>query len=123
MGNYGTAWQNQQTEFAAFPGAIVLTSNCLIEPDKSYKQRIFTAATPVGWTGVRHIDNGDYKMVIQAAKALPGFKETADEKFITTGFGHHTVLSVAIKVIEGVKAGAIQHFFVIGGCDGAKTGA
>jgi hydroxylamine reductase len=121
VGNYGTAWQNQQTEFAAFPGAIVLTSNCLIEPDKSYKQRIFTAG-PVGWTGVRHIDNNDYKMVIQAAKALPGFKETAPEKFITTGFGHHTVLSVADKVIEGVKAGAIQHFFVIGGCDGAKPG-
>lgn len=120
-GNYGTAWQNQQTEFAEFPGPIVLTSNCLIEPDKSYKQRLFTAG-PVGWSGVRHIDNNDYKMVIQAAKALPGFRETAPEKFITTGFGHHTVLGVADKVIEGVKAGAIQHFFVIGGCDGAKPG-
>lgn len=121
VGNYGTAWQNQQTEFAEFPGPIVLTSNCLIEPDKSYKQRIFTVG-PVGWAGVRHIDNNDYKMVIQAAKALPGFKETVPEKLITTGFGHHTVLSVADKVIEGVKAGAIQHFFVIGGCDGAKPG-
>jgi hydroxylamine reductase len=121
VGNYGTAWQNQQTEFAEFPGPIVLTSNCLIEPDKSYKQRIFTVG-PVGWAGVRHIDNNDYKMVIQAAKALPGFKENAPEKSITTGFGHHTVLSVADKVIEGVKAGAIQHFFVIGGCDGAKPG-
>lgn len=121
VGNYGTAWQNQHQEFADFPGPILLTSNCLIEPQRSYRQRIFTAG-PVGWTGVRHIDNGDYKMVIQAAKALPGFKETAEEKTITTGFGHNTVMSVADKVIEGVKAGAIKHFFVIGGCDGAKPG-
>ncbi|WP_020558583.1 hydroxylamine reductase [Thiofilum flexile] len=121
VGNYGSAWQNQQIEFAEFPGPIILTSNCIIEPDKSYKQRIFTVG-PVGWAGVRHIDNGDYKMAIQAAKALPGFKESAPEKFITTGFGHHTVLGVADKVVAGVKAGAIQHFFVIGGCDGAKPG-
>ena len=121
VGNYGGAWQDQQAEFAAFPGAILMTSNCLIEPDRSYRQRIFTTG-PVGWAGVRHIDNGDFRPVIQAAKALPGFKEDAQAKTITTGFGHHTVLGVADKVVDAVKAGAIQHFFVIGGCDGAKLG-
>ena len=121
VGNYGGAWQDQQAEFAAFPGAILMTSNCLIEPDRSYRQRIFTTG-PVGWAGVRHIDNGDFRFVIQAAKALPGFKEDAQTKTITTGFGHHTVLGVADKVVDAVKAGAIQHFFVIGGCDGAKLG-
>lgn len=121
VGNYGGAWQDQQAEFAAFPGAILMTSNCLIEPDKSYRQRIFTTG-PVGWSGVRHIDNGDFRPVIQAAKALAGFKEDAPEQTITTGFGHHTVLGVADKVVDAVKSGAIQHFFVIGGCDGAKSG-
>ena len=121
VGNYGGAWQDQQAEFAAFPGAILMTSNCLIEPDRSYRQRIFTTG-PVGWAGVRHIDNGDFRPVIQAAKALAGFKEDAQAKTITTGFGHHTVLGVADKVVDAVKAGAIQHFFVIGGCDGAKLG-
>lgn len=121
VGNYGGAWQDQQAEFAAFPGSILMTSNCLIEPDKSYRQRIFTTG-PVGWAGVRHIDNGDFRPVIQAAKALAGFKEDAPEQTITTGFGHHTVLGVADKVIDAVKSGAIQHFFVIGGCDGAKSG-
>jgi hydroxylamine reductase len=121
VGNYGGAWQDQQAEFAAFPGAILMTSNCLIEPDKSYRQRIFTTG-PVGWAGVRHIDNGDFRPVMQAAKALPGFKEDAPEQTITTGFAHNTVLSVADKVIDAVKSGAIQHFFVIGGCDGAKSG-
>lgn len=121
VGNYGGAWQDQQAEFAAFPGAILMTSNCLIEPDRSYRQRIFTTG-PVGWAGVRHIDNGDFRFVIQAAKALPGFKEDAQTKTITTGFGHDTVLGVADKVVDAVKAGAIQHFFVIGGCDGAKLG-
>ncbi len=121
IGNYGGAWQNQQQEFATFPGPIVLTSNCLIEPDKSYRQRIFTTG-PVGWSGVRHIDDNDYKTVIQAAKALPGFKESVPEQTITIGFGHNTIMSVADQVINGVKSGAIQHFFVIGGCDGAKPG-
>lgn len=121
VGNYGGAWQDQQQEFADFPGPIVLTSNCIIEPAKSYRQRIFTTG-PVGWPGVRHIDNGNYAPVIQAAKALPGFKEDAEAKFITTGFGHKTVLGVADKVVDAVKSGAIQHFFVIGGCDGAKPG-
>ena len=121
VGNYGGAWQEQQREFAEFPGPIVLTSNCLIEPARTYRQRIFTTG-PVGWPGVRHIENGDYRQLIQAAKALPGFKEDAEEKTITTGFGHDTVLGLADKVIDAVKSGAIKRFFVIGGCDGAKPG-
>jgi hydroxylamine reductase len=121
VGNYGGAWQNQQAEFAAFPGAIVMTSNCLIEPAASYRQRIFTAG-PVGWQGVRHIANGDFTPVIQAALALPGFQEDEAERTLMVGFGHHAVLGVADKVIDAVKAGAIKHFFLIGGCDGAAPG-
>lgn len=121
VGNYGGAWQDQQREFAEFPGPIVVTSNCIIEPARAYRQRIFTTG-PVGWPGVRHIENGNYRQLIQAAKALPGFKQDAEEKTITTGFGHNTVLGLADKVIDAVKSGAIKHFFVIGGCDGAKPG-
>jgi hydroxylamine reductase len=120
-GNYGTAWQNQQLEFAAFPGPIVMTSNCLIEPQPAYRNRIFTAG-PVGWPGVRHINNGDYSQVVQAAQALPGFPETAPEKTILIGFGKDAVLGVADKVIDAVKSGAVKHFFLIGGCDGAAPG-
>lgn len=121
VGNFGGAWQDQQREFNDFPGPIILTSNCIIEPAKSYRQRIFTTG-PVGWPGVRHIDNDNYAPLVQAAKALPGFKEDAPEKTITTGFGHKTVLGAADKIIDGVKSGAIKHFFMIGGCDGAKPG-
>jgi hydroxylamine reductase len=121
VGNYGGAWQDQQREFAEFPGPVVLTSNCLIEPERVYRQRIFTTG-PTGWPGVRHIDNGDYRQVIQAARALPGFKQDADEKTITTGFGHNTVLGLADTIVGAVKSGAIKRFFVIGGCDGAKPG-
>ncbi len=121
VGNYGGAWQDQQREFAEFPGPIVLTSNCLIEPGKSYRNRIFTTG-PVGWPGVRHIDNGNYAPVVQAAKAMPGFKQDAPEQTVTVGFGHDTVLGLADKVVDAVKSGAIKHFFVIGGCDGAKPG-
>lgn len=120
-GNYGGAWQDQQKEFAQFPGPIVMTSNCLIEPQPQYRGRIFTAG-PVGWTGIRHIDNGDFSIVAQAAAALPGFAEDAVEETVTIGFGRDTVLSVADKVIDAVKAGAIKHFFLIGGCDGAVPG-
>jgi hydroxylamine reductase len=121
IGNYGGAWQNQNADFAAFPGAIVMTSNCLVEPSASYRQRIFTSG-PVGWQGVRHIANGDFTPVIQAALALPGFLDDEAERSLTVGFGHHAVLNVADKVIDGVKSGAIKHFFLIGGCDGAAPG-
>lgn len=121
VGNYGGAWQNQNADFAAFPGAIVMTSNCLVEPAASYRQRIFTAG-PVGWQGVRHIANGDFTPVIQAALALAGFQDDEIERTLTVGFGHHAVLGVADKVIDAVKTGAIKHFFLIGGCDGAAPG-
>jgi len=120
-GNYGGAWQDQQKDFAEFPGAIVMTSNCLIEPHPRYRGRIFTAG-PVGWAGVRHISDEDFSIVAQAALALPGFAADAEDKRITIGFGRAAVLSVADKVIEAVKSGDIRHFFMIGGCDGAATG-
>jgi len=120
-GNYGGAWQDQQKEFAEFPGPIVMTSNCLIEPQARYRGRIFTAG-PVGWAGIRHIADEDFSQVAQAALALPGFAADAEEKRITVGFGRAAVLGVADKVIDAVKSGAIRHFFMIGGCDGAAPG-
>lgn len=127
VGNYGTAWQNQQAEFAAFPGAILMTSNCLIDPNvNGYGDRIFTTG-PVGWKGLPHIEapvggQKDYSQVIDCALQQPGFTEEQIEQFITIGFGRHAVMSVADKVIDGVKSGAIEHFFLIGGCDGAAPG-
>lgn len=122
VGNYGGAWQDQQTEFAAFPGSIVMTTNCLIQPQNSYNQRLFTTHA-VGWAGIPHIENHDYSPVISAALAAPGFSSDANEaKFITTGFARKTVLNAAPQVIELVKNGSIKHFFLIGGCDGAKSG-
>jgi hydroxylamine reductase len=121
VGNYGGAWQDQQTDFANFPGPILITSNCIIEPQPQYRQRIFTTG-PVGWPGLRHLNNSDFSVLIQAAHALPGFKEDAPEETITIGFGRDTVLGVADTVIEAVKSGAIRHFFLIGGCDGAAPG-
>ena len=120
-GNYGGAWQEQQREFAAFPGPIVMTSNCLIRPQAEYQDRIFTLG-PVGWPGLRHLPGGDFSAVIAAAKAAPGFTESAPERCITVGFGHQTVLSVAGQVVEAVKSRAIRHFFLVGGCDGAAPG-
>jgi len=120
-GNFGTAWQNQQTEFAQVPGAILMTTNCIQKPKESYQGRIFTSGL-VAWPGVRHISGHDFSPVIQAALAAPGFSEDGEEKYITVGFGHNAVMGVADKVIEAVKSGAIKHFFLIGGCDGAKSG-
>ena len=121
VGNYGSAWQNQHKEFAAFPGAIVMTTNCIQRPQKTYAERIFTSGI-VAWPGVTHIENRDFAPVIEAALAADGFAEDAPEKTITVGFGRAAVLGVADKVIEAVKSGAIRHFFLIGGCDGAKPG-
>ncbi|MCK5728041.1 MAG: hydroxylamine reductase, partial [Methylococcales bacterium] len=94
IGNYGGAWQNQNEEFAKFPGPILMTSNCLIEPKGAYKQRIFTAG-PVGWQGVRHLEDHNFAPLIQIASAMPGFKEDTEEKSVTVGFGRHAVLGVA----------------------------
>ena len=120
-GNYGGAWQDQQFEFADFPGPVVLTSNCLIKPQPGYRDRLYTLG-PVGWPGIRHIAEGNYSEIVQAAKSLSGFQEDGPEQFITVGFGRNAVLNVADKVVDAVKSGAIRHFFLVGGCDGAKSG-
>ncbi len=120
-GHYGTAWQNQAKEFAAFPGAILMTTNCIQKPVESYKGNIFTTGL-VGWPGVTHVANGDFSAVIEKAKELPGFEADTDNGKVLCGFARNSVLGVADKVIEGVKAGAIKHFFLVGGCDGAKPG-
>ncbi len=120
-GHYGTAWQNQHKEFAAFPGAIVMTTNCLQKPLDSYKENVFTCGL-VGWPGVTHIQGNDYTPAIERALALPGFTEDVSGKTVMTGFARNAVLGVADKVIEGVKSGAIRHFFLVAGCDGAKPG-
>jgi hydroxylamine reductase len=121
VGNYGGPWQEQRKEFDEFPGAILMTTNCLQKPRDSYKNRIFTSGV-VGWPGVVHISNRDFTPVIEAALAQPGFTEDAPEKFIMIGFARNTVLGVADKVVQLVKAGKIRRFFLIGGCDGAKPG-
>lgn len=121
VGNYGSAWQNQHEEFAAFPGPIVMTSNCLIEPQPTYRSRIFTMG-PVGWPGVRHLEHEDLALVVKAAQALPGFNVTDPQRTVTVGFGHGSVLDHADAIVEAVKTGQISRFLVIGGCDGAKPG-
>lgn len=119
-GNYGTAWQNQKKEFAAFPGAILMTTNCLQEPQQSYSQNIFTTGT-VGWPGLTHLEHGDFQPLIDAALKLPGFTVDEDKGSVLVGFAHQTVLSVADKIIEAVKSGDLKHFFLVGGCDGSKS--
>jgi len=121
VGNYGGAWQLQRQEFNAFPGAILMTTNCIQRPKETYKARIFTCGL-VAWPGVVHIANRDFTPVIKAAFAAEGFTEDAAEKTITIGFARDAVLKVADTVIRAVKSGAIKHFFLIGGCDGAKPG-
>jgi hydroxylamine reductase len=119
-GNFGGAWQDQHKEFPDFPGAIIFNTNCIQRPADSYKGRLFTWGT-VAWPGIKHIDGWDFTEVINKALELPGFTD-APGKEILVGFGHNAVLGVADKVIEAVKAGAVKHFFLIGGCDGAKPG-
>jgi len=120
-GHYGGAWQDQQKEFEAFPGAILMTTNCIQKPRETYRDRIFTTGL-VAWPGVRHVAHGDFGPVIEAARKAPGFAADGPDRRILTGFGHHAVLGVAGKVVEAVRAGRIRHFFLIGGCDGAKPG-
>ncbi len=121
VGNYGGAWQDQRTEFEAFPGAILMTTNCIQKPKDSYKARIFTTGL-VAWPGVEHVTNKNFSPVIKAALDAPGFVADEPEKTILVGFGHNAVMSVAGTVIDAVKSGSIRHFFLIGGCDGAKPG-
>jgi hydroxylamine reductase len=120
-GHYGTAWQNQAKEFDAFPGAIVMTTNCIQKPRDSYKDNIFTTGL-VGWPGMTHIKDKDFTPAIEKALALPGFEADAPGKEVMVGFGREAVLGVAPAVIDAVKKKAIRHFFLVGGCDGAKPG-
>ncbi|MFA4991212.1 MAG: hydroxylamine reductase [Candidatus Omnitrophota bacterium] len=120
-GNYGGAWQEQKKEFKEFPGALLATTNCvLIPPENTYLDRLFT----IGITGVpgsKRVNNRDFSELIKKAKSLPALEEKPGKK-IMTGFHHTAVLGLADKVIEAVKTGKIKHFFLIGGCDGAKPG-
>ena len=128
-GNFGTAWQNQQKEFANLPAPILFTTNCIMPPKESYADRVFTTGV-VAYPGMQHVDGEekDFGAVIEKAIELGGFSE--DKQFaginggtkLTTGFGHHTILGAAPQVIEAVKAGKISHFFLVGGCDGARQG-
>ena len=127
-GNFGTAWQNQQKEYDNVPAAILFTTNCIMPVKDSYKDRVFTTSV-VEYPGMKHIgDDKDFTPVIEKALELGGYKE--DKKMtginggdiLTVGFGHNTVLSVADKIISAIKAGDIKHIFLVGGCDGAKTG-
>ena len=120
-GHYGTAWQNQAKEFAAFPGAILMTTNCIQKPKDIYKDNIFTTGL-VGWPGVTHIADKDFTLVIEKALELPGFPEDTNGRSVMVGFGRNAVLGVADKIIEVVKGKALRHFFLVAGCDGAKPG-
>ncbi len=121
VGNYGGAWQNQRSEFDAFPGPIVMTTNCIQRPKESYQDRIFTLGM-VGWPGVKHLgESQDFSEVIKLARELPPLDQTEGQT-ILTGFHHAPVLAIADKVLDAVQAGKIKHFFLIGGCDGARPG-
>jgi hydroxylamine reductase len=120
-GHYGTAWQNQLKEFPKFPGAIVLTTNCLMRVQQAYQDNIFTRGL-VGWPGVKHLADRNFAPVIEKALAMPGFPEDANGKQVMVGFNRTSILGVADKVIEAVKNKNIRHFFLVAGCDGAKPG-
>ncbi len=120
-GHFGTAWQNQQKEFDGTPAAFLFTTNCIQKPRSSYIDQVFTTGL-VAWPNVNHVNNKDFSDVIAKAKELEGVTEDQDEKKLLTGFARNSVLGVADKVVEAVKSGAIKHFFLVGGCDGAKPG-
>jgi len=120
-GHYGTAWQNQQREFRDFPGAILMTTNCIQKPVESYADNIFTTGL-VGWPGVTHIEDKDFTQVIEKALEMPGFEDDAPGKTVMVGFARNAVMGVAEAVIDAVKNKKIRHFFLVGGCDGAKPG-
>jgi len=120
-GHYGTAWQNQKKEFAEFPGAILMTTNCIQKPADSYNNNIFSTGL-VGYPGVKYIADKNFAPVIQKALELPGFSSDTNGKEVMCGFARNAVMSVADKVIDAVKSGAIKHFFLVAGCDGAKPG-
>ena len=126
VGNFGSAWQNQQKEFDDIPGCILMTTNCLMQPRESYKDRIYSTSV-VGWEGIKHIkadENGykDFSEIINKALELGGYDEDEECKEILVGFGHKATLSNVEKIVSAVNDGNIKHFFVIGGCDGARPG-
>lgn len=126
VGNFGGAWQDQQKEFDDIPGCILMTTNCLMRPRETYKDRIFTTSV-VGWDGVKYIgkkEDGtkDFSETIDKALELGGYKEDQEPHEILVGFGHHATLSHAETIVNAVKEGKIRHFFLIGGCDGARPG-
>lgn len=126
VGNFGSAWQNQQKEFDGIPGCILMTTNCMMKPRDSYRDRIFSTSV-VGWDNVKHIskdENGhkDFSEIINKALELGGFEKEEEVKEILVGFGHKATLSHAGAIIDAVKEGKLRHFFLIGGCDGAKPG-
>ena len=125
-GHFGTAWQNQQKEFMNFPGAILMTTNCLQKPKDSYKENLFTSG-PVGWPDVAHIkcspmDCCDFSAVINKALEMPGFGQDEKNKTVTVGFGRNAVLSLIDDITESIMKGHINSFFLVAGCDGAKPG-
>jgi hydroxylamine reductase len=121
FGHFGTAWQNQGKEFAEFPGAIIMTTNCIQKPKESYQANLFTTGL-VGWPGITHLGDKNFAPAIEKALAMPGFAEDSNGKSVMVGFGRNTVMGVAGQVIEAVKNKAIRHFFLVAGCDGAKPG-
>ena len=126
VGNFGGAWQDQQKEFDGLPGCILMTTNCLMKPRESYKDRIYTTNV-VGWDGVKFIEKNDkgekdFTPIIKQSLELGGFKEDEEPHEILVGFGHHATLSHADEIVQAVKDKKIRHFFVIGGCDGARPG-
>ena len=126
VGNFGGAWQDQQKEFDDIPGCILMTTNCLMRPRETYKDRIFTTSV-VGWDGVKYIGKNkdgkkDFTEIINKALELGGFKEDQEPHEILVGFGHHATLSNAETIVNAVKDGKVRHFFLIGGCDGARPG-
>lgn len=120
-GHYGTAWQNQKKEFAEFPGAILMTTNCIQKPQEIYKDNIFTTGL-VGWPGVKHIIDKNFSLVIEKALEMPGFIEDTNGGSVMVGFARNAVMGIAGTVIEAIKNKAIRHIFLVGGCDGAKNG-
>ena len=120
-GHYGTAWQNQIREFYSFPGAILMTTNCIQRPAPTYIGNIYTTGL-VGWPGVTHIADKNFSPVIKKALEMPGFTDDKESGSVMVGFGHDAIMNVAPKVIDLIKTKKIRHFFLVAGCDGAKPG-
>ena len=126
VGNFGGAWQDQQKQFDNLPGCILMTTNCLMRPRDTYKDRIYSTNV-VGWDGIKYIEKKpdgekDFSEIIKQSLELGGFTEDQEVKEILVGFGHEAALSHAGELVEAVKSKQIRHFFLIGGCDGARPG-